>query len=244
MKSQLIIALDVPAASDIPPIVDELGDQVCFYKVGLELFTAEGPAALEYLRKQQKRIFLDLKLHDIPRTVARAVGSAARHGVDLLTVHACGGPAMLAAAAEAAAESDSGAGSSPLKLLAITVLTSLNADDLAAVGVSRDVTTQAVSLGKLAISSGIDGLVCSPQEVAHFRQALQGQTPAERDRPLLVTPGIRPAGGELGDQKRVATPAMAVQGGATHLVVGRPILQADDRREAAEAILREMESAL
>ena len=230
MKAQLIVALDVPDAASIPPVVDALGEAVSFYKVGLELFAAEGPSALEYLRKKQ--IFLDLKLHDIPRTVARAVTSVSRHNIDLLTVHASGGPAMLAAAAEAAAA----VRDRPLKLLAITVLTSLNDADLTAVGVSRNVTEQAISLGQLAISNGVDGLVCSPHEVSHLRETLGPE-------PRLATPGVRPAGTGVGDQKRVATPAMAVNAGANYLVVGRPILRAPDPAAAASAILSEMANA-
>lgn len=239
MKAELIVALDVPSARAIPPIVDSLAESVSFYKVGLELFTAEGPSALAYLKEEQKRVFLDLKLHDIPRTVAHAVKSATRHGVDLLTVHGGGGYDMLRAAADAAAK----AGPAGPKLLAITTLTSLNQDDLTQLDITRPLLEHTLSIGKLAISAGIDGLVCSPKEVSQFREALGTD-------PILVTPGIRPAGtGTAGtgtdpaDQKRVATPGMAVRAGASHLVVGRPILQADDPAAAARAILEEMAAA-
>ena len=225
MKPELIIALDVPSAHAIPAIVEKLPPEVGYYKIGLELFTAAGPAALEWLSANNKKIFLDLKLHDIPRTVARAVESAAGLGVDLLTVHAGGGRAMLSAAAEAAA--------GRLKLVAVTTLTSLDQDDLNELGITRPLPEHTAALGKLAIDCGIDGLVCSPLEVAAFRNKLGNE-------PILVTPGIRPAGGKLGDQKRVATPANAVKDGSSLLVVGRPILEAANPAEAAAEILRQM----
>jgi orotidine-5'-phosphate decarboxylase len=232
MKPQLIVALDVPTAADVAPILHQLPEAVSFYKVGLELFAAEGPRTLAPLQERGKSIFLDLKLHDIPRTVERAVKSAARHRVALLTVHASGGRAMLQAAAEAARE----AGEHRPLIVAVTALTSLDANDLRDIGVTRSLSDHILALGELAISAGVDGLVCSPNEAAAFRRTLG---PA----PILVTPGIRPAGGELGDQKRVATPAFAIQSGATFLVVGRPILDAPDPRAAAEGILREIQTA-
>lgn len=229
MKPELIIALDVPSSDKIPGIVDTLPESVSFYKVGLELFAASGPASLDYLKTKKKKIFLDLKLHDIPRTVARAVASAAKHGANLLTVHASGGREMLKAAAESAKEH----GNLNLKIVAVTTLTSLNSADLVEMGVSRPLLDHTLALGELAISSGIDGLVCSPNEASAFRKRLG-------DKPILVTPGIRPAGSDVGDQKRIATPSMAVKAGASHLVVGRPILDAPVPRAAAEEILRQM----
>jgi orotidine-5'-phosphate decarboxylase len=226
---QLIVALDVPASADVPPIVDALPDQVLYYKIGLELFTSEGPPALAYLKQKQKRIFLDLKLHDIPRTVARAVRSAARHGVDLLTIHASGGRNMLAAATDAAAE----IGPDAPQLLAITTLTSLNDTDLQEIGITRSVADHTLSLGQMAVSAGVDGLVCSVHEISQFRESVGAD-------PILVTPGIRPAGAAAGDQKRVATPEMAVKAGANFLVVGRPIIRADDPAAAARQILQEI----
>lgn len=232
MECDLIVALDVPSAEDIAPVVDTLGDAVQFYKVGLELFVAGGPGTLDALRERGKRIFLDLKLHDIPRTVARAVAAAARYDVALLTVHAAGGRAMLKAAAEASAE----AGASRPRVVAVTTLTSLDQNDLRDIGVERALSTHTLSLGRLAVECGVDGLVCSPLEIEAFRTSLGAA-------PLLVTPGIRPADGKLGDQKRVATPAMAVKAGSSYLVVGRPILEAADPRAAALAIRAEMEAA-
>ena len=228
MKPELIVALDVPSASAIPEVVSRLPDAVSFYKVGLELFVADGPAALDWLRARNKRIFLDLKLHDIPRTVARAVKATARHGVSLLTVHAGGGRAMLAAAAEARPEG--------ARIVAVTTLTSLDQGDLADLGVGRDLAAHTAALGRLAIDCGINGLVCSPLETAGFRSRLG-------PGPLIVTPGIRPAGGDLGDQKRVATATAAVRDGSSFLVVGRPILDAADPGLAAETLMAEIEAA-
>ena len=229
--SELIIALDVPIAADVKRLVATLGDSVSFYKIGLELFTAEGPDIVRVVKAQNKRVFLDLKFHDIPRTVERAVKSAAALGVDLMTLHASGGRAMLRAAAETAA----GLGPNRPRLLAVTALTSLDQSDLADLGVGRAMPEHVEALGALAIGQGIDGIVCSPQEVARMRKVLG---PAA----LLVTPGIRPAGGDVGDQKRVATPAQAVADGATHLVVGRPVCEAADPRAAALEIAREIKS--
>ena len=226
--TDLIVALDVPSAAEARAVVDALGDAVTFYKVGLELFIADGEATLAMLRERGKDVFLDLKLHDIPRTVARAVTSASRLGARLLTIHACGARAMIAEAAAAAASS-----AAPPKILAVTVLTSLDEADLASVGVGRSAAEQVDALGRMAIEAGADGLVCSPREVGRLRAALG-------PKPYLVTPGIRPAGGDLGDQKRVATPAAAVRDGASAIVVGRPIVQAPDPRAAAEAIINEM----
>lgn len=231
MKPALIVALDVPTIKEMEEALDRLPDTIEWYKVGLELFCAEGPAILEPLKRRNKKIFLDLKLHDIPRTVANAVKTAASHGVNLMTVHAIGGRAMLEAAAEAAREC-----TNPPKLVAVTTLTSLSQEDFVDLGISRSVSDQALALGGLAISSGIDGLVTS----AHEAGALRKKFP----QALLVTPGIRLPGGEVGDQKRVATPAFAVQQGASHLVVGRPILQAENPSAVAAAVFADIKSAL
>lgn len=232
-KPNLIVALDVQDAAAAIRTVDSLPHSVSFFKIGLELFTSEGPAVLSPVLQRGKRVFLDLKLHDIPNTVAQAVTSAGRHRVALLTVHATGGRAMLSAAADAAAK----LGSDRPRLVAVTTLTSLAQSDLADIGVSRDLREHTIALGKMAISCGIDGLVCSAREVAEFRRILGPDA-------ILVTPGIRPAGTDVGDQKRIATPSSAVRDGSSFLVVGRPIVAAPDPRAAAEAILKEMEEAL
>lgn len=231
MEPALIVALDVPTKQDMEETLTRLPDSLEWYKVGLEIFCAEGPGILEPLKARNKKIFLDLKLHDIPRTVANAVKTAAAHGVNLMTVHAIGGRAMLEAAAEAARECDN-----PPKLVAVTTLTSLSQDDFTDLGIQRTVSEQALALGELAISSGIDGMVTSAHEAAALRERFPDA--------LLVTPGIRMPEGDVGDQKRVATPAFAVEQGATHLVVGRPIVQAKDPDAATQAILSNIKSAL
>jgi orotidine-5'-phosphate decarboxylase len=201
-------------------------------KVGLELFVREGPAAVALGRALGRDVFLDLKLHDIPETVERAVAGAAVLGARYLTVHAAGGPAMLGRAVAAAA----GAGA-PLTLLAVTVLTSLDTPDLPAQGVEGTARDQVVRLARLAWEAGVRGFVASPAEARPLREALG---PAA----LLVTPGIRPAGSNAGDQKRVATPGQAIADGADLVVVGRPIRDAPDPRAAAEAVVAEIASAL
>ena len=227
-KAELIIALDVPDAAAMENKLQELPDFIEWYKVGLELFCAEGPAALRPLQQRGKKIFLDLKLHDIPRTVGHAVKTAAAHGANLMTVHAIGGRAMLESAAAAAREC-----AEPPKLVAVTTLTSLGQDDFSELGINRTVADQAVELGRLAMASGIDGLVTSAHEAGKLRNLFP--------EAILVTPGIRMPGGDAGDQKRVATPSFAVGQGATHLVVGRPIVQADDPTAAAAVMLKDME---
>lgn len=227
--SELIVALDVSSTAAVEEAVDRLGDAVSFYKIGLELFSAEGPAVVRAVKERGKKVFLDLKLHDIPRTVERAVKSAGALGVDLMTIHASGGKAMIRAAKDAALTF----GAAAPKILAVTLLTSLDQSDLDDLGVGRAVADQVRALGTLAVANGADGIVCSPKEVAAMRVALGPDA-------LLVTPGVRPAGAAVGDQKRVATPAQAVRDGSTHLVVGRPILQAEDPYAAALAILAEM----
>ncbi|HBO88037.1 MAG TPA: orotidine-5'-phosphate decarboxylase [Verrucomicrobia bacterium] len=230
-QPEMIVALDVPNAAEMRSTLERMPDSIGWYKVGLELFCSEGPSVLAPLQKQNKSIFLDLKLHDIPRTVGNAVKTAAEHGVNLMTVHAVGGRAMMEEAAEAAASCEC-----PPKLVAVTTLTSLNQDDFSDLGVNRTVEEQAIALGELAICSGIDGLVTS----AHEAHALRNSFPEA----LLVTPGIRMPSGDIGDQKRVATPFYAVENGATHLVIGRPIVQAADPVLAVSMMLDDMKKAV
>lgn len=232
MKPEIIVAVDVPAATDVAPLLARLPDQLAWYKVGLELFTAAGPAVLAPFIARKKRLFLDLKLHDIPRTVANAVTSAAKLGVDLMTVHAIGGRAMLKAAADAAAAF----GPNRPRLVAVTTLTSLSQDDFKDLGIQRTVADQALALTDLALSCGIDGVVTSVHEAPALRQKF-GKSP------ILVTPGIRPLGADVGDQKRVATPAVAVTAGSSYLVIGRPIVEAPDPLSATRAIQAEIEKA-
>jgi len=231
-RSRLIVALDVPDAASAKALVARLEDRCNWFKVGLELFVAAGPAVLEPLLKRGHSIFLDLKFNDIPNTVAGAVRSAAALGVRMMTVHASGGPAMLAAA-QAALDGLP----DPPELLAVTVLTSMDVAQVGAVGIERSPVEQVELLARMGWSAGIRGFVCSPQEVGSLR-ALTGP------EGVLVIPGIRPAGSGTGDQKRTATPAEALRLGASYLVVGRPITQAPEPAEAADAILREMAEAL
>lgn len=232
MTAKLAVALDVSNSEDAVEVVRRLPADIGLYKIGLELFCSEGPRVVESVTACGKDVFLDLKLHDIPRTVERAVLAAGRRGVRMLTVHASGGKAMLKAAADAARSS----GGSPPAIIAVTALTSLDASDLHDLGVARPMEDHVKALAELAVASGVDGLVCSPREVAALRAMLG-------PKPLLVVPGIRPAGEAVGDQKRVATPSFAVKSGASHLVVGRPILEAADPVAAAQAVLEEMKTA-
>ncbi|MDR3798662.1 MAG: orotidine-5'-phosphate decarboxylase [Terracidiphilus sp.] len=231
-RKRLIVALDVSSTEAAEDMVRRLEGTCQWFKVGLELFTAAGPAVVEALAARGHSVFLDLKLHDIPNTVAGAVGSAAGLGVRMMTVHAAGGPAMLA---EARAALDDVA--DPPQLLAVTVLTSMDAEQLKATGVKRSPAEQVELLARMGWEAGIRGFVCSPQEV----MAVRALTGAEG---VLVVPGIRPAGAEAGDQKRMATPADALCAGASYLVVGRPITRAPEPAKAAEAILKEMAQAI
>jgi orotidine-5'-phosphate decarboxylase len=230
-KNRLAVALDLPDAKQALALVDSLGDTCQWFKVGMELYYAAGNNLVQELRTRGFQVFLDLKLHDIPNTVAGAVRSATQAGASLLTVHASGGAAMLAAAAEAAS-----APGAP-KLLAVTVLTSMDANELAGVGVTGSPAQQVLRLAMLAKAAGIDGMVCSAQEVNTLRTEMGPQT-------MLVVPGIRPAGAATGDQKRIATPARAITQGASMLVIGRPITRATDPAAAARAILEEIAQAL
>jgi orotidine-5'-phosphate decarboxylase len=231
-RSRLIVALDVSTAEAALTLAARLEGQCKWFKVGLELYIAAGPAIVEKLVNRGHSVFLDLKLHDIPNTVSSAVRSTASLGAHMLTIHAAGGPAMLSAAREAAAEMNH-----PPQLLAVTVLTSMDQPQVAAIGLPRSPQEQVTLLARMGLDAGIHGFVCSPQEVAALR-TLAG--PAG----ILVTPGIRPAGADQGDQKRIATPAQALREGASYLVVGRPITQAHDPAKAAEAIVKEISKTL
>lgn len=231
-RRRLIVALDAPSAAAALELVDRIEGQCRWLKVGLELFAAAGPAIVEALVRHGHTVFLDLKLHDIPNTVAGAVRSAAAHGARMITLHALGGPTMLAAARGALEGLPD-----PPQLLAVTVLTSMDSHELAAVAIGRPPSEEAELLARMGLAAGIRGFVCSPHEVRSLR-ALTGPGG------VLVVPGIRPAGSSAGDQKRIATPADAIRDGASYLVVGRPITQAPDPARAAEAIVREIAEAL
>ncbi len=231
-KDRLIVALDVPSAAQARQIIQTLGESVNIYKVGKQLFTAEGPQLVRELVASGRKVFLDLKFHDIPNTVAEAVKSAAGLGVTMLNVHASGGSKMMRAAVEAAAQS----ATKPL-VLAVTVLTSLSDADMDEIGVSGSVRTQVLRLAALARNAGCGGIIASAQEASALRREL-GEGFA------IVVLGIRPAGADIGDQARVMTPREAIEAGATYLGVGRPIYQAADPAKAARQILEEMETAL
>ena len=228
-QNRLIVALDVSSATQARQLVQSIGESATTYKIGKQLFTAEGPQSVRDLIASGRKVFLDLKFHDIPNTVRAAVRSAAELGVSMLTVHASGGSKMLKAAVEAAAQSPS----RPM-ILAVTVLTSLSDDDLQETGVSGTVLSQVLRLGALARKAGCGGLVASAKEAAELRREL-GEGFA------IVTPGVRPAGAAAGDQARVVTPRDAIIAGASHLVVGRPITEASDPAKAARAIIGEIE---
>jgi len=225
--AEVIVALDYPSTDEALALVEQLGEPATFYKVGLELYTSCGPSFVESLAGLGKRVFLDLKLHDIPNTVERAVRSAAELGADLLTVHTAGGGTMLEAAAEASGPD--------MRILGVTLLTSLTPTELEVVW-GREIRSIREEVGRLtdlAVACGLDGVVASALEASWVRNRV------EQDF-LLVTPGVRPAGGDVGDQKRVATPAEAVSAGSDYLVIGRPITQADDPSVAFAALLAEL----
>jgi orotidine-5'-phosphate decarboxylase len=237
-KERLCLALDVPSIKEVDVIVRELAGMVGIFKVGLELFTSIGPTIIEHIRSFGGKVFVDLKFHDIPNTVARATRSIAGLGVSMLNVHASGGVDMMRAAADAAHDEAIRAGLPVPYVLAVTVLTSLSESALREeVGVSTPMNEQVVALAKSAQSSGLDGVVASPRETSLIRQAC-GPTF------LLLTPGIRPAGSDAGDQKRITTPSEAISSGADYIVVGRPILAAHDRKRACDEILTEIRNTL
>src|SRR5205823_6626882 len=223
-RERLIVALDVSSSAEAQQIVTSLGESVQIYKVGMQLYTAEGPQIVRELVAAGREVFLDLKYHDIPNTVAAAVREATQLGVSMLTVHASGGGKMLRAATEAARVNPS------LMVLAVTVLTSLGDSDLDKIGVRGQVADQVLRLAALALADGCHGVVASAQEAAELRSQLG-------DEFAIVTPGVRPTGAGHGDQLRVVTPAEAIAAGATHIVVGRPITEAVDPAGEARAIL-------
>jgi orotidine-5'-phosphate decarboxylase len=223
-RDRLIVALDLPDVGQAEAMIERLGDAVSFYKIGYQLGFAGGLPLVRKLADQGKKVFVDLKLHDIGNTVARGVESVARLGATFLTVHAY--PQTMKAAVDAR-------GGSSLQILAVTVLTSYDDSDLHAAGYRTGVADLVASRARQAMETGVDGLVCSPEEAASLRKIISHQM-------HLVTPGIRPAGAAVGDQKRIMTPARAIAAGSDYLVVGRPIIEAADPRAAAEAVVAEI----
>jgi orotidine-5'-phosphate decarboxylase len=229
--AKLIVALDLPTASAAEDLVDRLGDSVGYYKVGSPLFTRSGPDIVRMLRERGKQVFLDLKYHDIPNTVAQAVEAAAALGVDMLTLHAGGGSAMLRAARDAA-------GTDGPILLGVTLLTSFSASDVEAVWGKelRSLREEVSRLAALAHEAGLDGVVASALEAESLKRRHGSDF-------VVVTPGIRPAGHLAGDQARTATPGEATRAGSDYLVVGRPVLEANDPEAVIAGIMEEMDSA-
>ena len=225
---RLIAALDFPTAEAAKQAVEEIGDAVSYYKVGMELYYAAGNEMIRFLKEHGKKVFLDLKLQDIPNTVASALKVETKLGVDMINVHAVGGAAA-AAIKEKAAE----LGIERPKLLAVTILTSMDEEQFADLNYKNTIAEQVLSLAKLANAAGLDGVVASPKEAAEIRKACGPDF-------LIVTPGVRPAGSALDDQSRVTTPAQAFANGSSHIVVGRPIMKAADRKLAAAAIVEEI----
>jgi len=231
MACDLILVLDAQSPREVVPTLRQLQGTVRWVKVGLEMFAACGPDAVREIADLGFDVFLDLKLHDIPNTVAKAVESIAKLPVRMTTLHTGGGREMMQWAVKAQQQH-----APQLLLLGVTVLTSMSATGLAETGVSVSPADQVVRLGRLAVDSGLRGLVCSPLEIAPLRAALPPSI-------ALVTPGIRPRGADVGDQTRIMTPGEAAQAGATHIVVGRPIFKAPDPVAAARAILAELKPA-
>lgn len=236
LDKRLIVALDVPSMNKLSNLVISLGESVSYYKVGMELFYSCGYQVIEYLKKNGKYVFLDLKLHDIPNTVASSMAALTELRVDMLNLHAIGGYPMMQLAAEAVKSRAAELGIKPPKLIAVTVLTSISEEDWAQLDYNKTIQEQVLYLAILAKQAGLDGVVASPQEAAAIRAACGPDF-------LIVTPGVRPTNSETDDQSRIATPKTALENGATHLVIGRPITKSDNPKQAAMAILNEMQEA-
>lgn len=230
MRNPILVALDVSTSGKALELATQLAPVVGGFKIGKELFTSAGPDIVRRIRATGAHVFLDLKFHDIPNTVAGAVAAAVELDVQMLTIHTSGGTAMMKAAEQAAQERAKALGRPPPLILGVTVLTSLDTNELAEIGFSRDVGRQVQHLAGLAVKAGLRGLVCSPLEIADLRTFLPSHI-------QLVTPGIRPAGSEKGDQRRTLIPREAMDAGANWLVIGRPICAAENPRAAAEDIL-------
>ncbi len=222
---KIIVALDVPTKREALELVQKLRDQISFFKIGLQLYTAEGPEIVRAVSSTGSKVWLDLKLHDIPNTVGRAVESASRLGVQMLTIHLSGGSEMIRAATAARGNN--------ILLLGVTVLTSSTEETLREIGIQNKVDNQVLRLAKLGIEAGIDGLVASSHEIKSLRREFG-------DKIKIVVPGIRPSWSERGDQRRTMTPSEALEAGADYLVIGRPITANPDPREAVAKILDEL----
>ncbi len=236
-KERLIVALDVPQKEQALELVGLLAPQVGMFKVGMELFYSLGGDMVRAIKERQGKVFLDLKMHDIPNTVASAVAVVARLGVDIVNVHAAGGLAMMQRAGDVARETALAAGFVPPKVIAVTVLTSINQEMFSQeIRLPGTIEEQVVHWALLAQKAGLDGVVASSWEIEAIRRHCGKDF-------LIITPGVRPAGSALGDQQRVMTPAQAVQKGASYVVIGRPILQADSPLDSAKKIVAELKNA-
>lgn len=231
--NRLIVALDFNTFDEVKNMVNRLDDSVSYYKVGMELFYSVGPQVISFLKEKNKNIFLDLKVHDIPNTVAKSLSALTGLGIAMINVHASGGYTMMVQAGQAVAEAAQKYGAAKPCILGVTVLTSMNDQEWSKLGQTMPIAEQVIRLAKLTQQAGLDGVVASPQEASQIRAACG-------ERFAIVTPGVRPSGSAVNDQARIATPADALRAGSTHLVVGRPITQAQDPRGMAEQIIREM----
>lgn len=230
---RLIVALDFPTLEQAKNCVLELGETVSHYKVGMELYYAVGSEIIRFLKEQNKQVFLDLKLQDIPNTVAHALTVLSDLGADMMNVHSVGGKKMMSEAVKAVREAAEKVGKPAPKLIAVTILTSMDDEQFGDLNYKNTIAEQVIALARLAKEAGMDGVVASPKEAAAIREACG-------EGFLIVTPGVRPAGASLDDQSRVATPAGAFKNGSSHIVVGRPITKAEDRKAAAAAIVAEI----
>jgi orotidine-5'-phosphate decarboxylase len=235
-RDRLIVALDFGAEKDALEMVDRLKGMVRIFKVGSELYTACGPSIVNKIKKRSCEVFLDLKFHDIPNTVARSVGAATRLGVFMVNVHASGGAEMMKAAVEAVRIESRKCGITPPRLIAVTILTSLDKIALKKIGINGSIEKTVVSLARLAARCGMDGVVSSPEEIIPIREALGEDF-------LIVTPGVRPAWAASHDQKRTSTPEAAIERGASYVVVGRPITAVENPVVACERILEVVKNA-
>jgi len=226
-KEKIIVAIDAPDTASALRFVDPLVGEGCIFKIGLQLFTAEGPDVVRRIKALGAKVFLDLKFHDIPNTAMEAMRSAVALGVDMATIHLSGGPDMVKAAVNAAESSDT-------LVLGVTVLTSMDEESLSAVGFAHSATDQVLRLAGMGAKSGLRGVVASPMEIRPLREAFGNQF-------AIITPGVRPSGADRGDQRRVMTPAEAVRHGADYLVIGRPITGAPSPLDAFRSIADEME---
>lgn len=237
LQERLIVALDAPTLEVAEKWLSDLKGVVHYYKVGLELFTAHGWKAVHLVKNYGGRVFLDLKLHDIPNTVSRTVAAVCEHEVDMVNVHALGGFEMMRMAAEALKTASKGR-KHQTKLIGVTILTSHDQKTLSEeLGIRHSVKEEVLHLAGLVHKAGLDGIVCSPEETVWVRKQISGDF-------VIVTPGIRPMGADVGDQKRIHTPEKAIQGSSDYIVVGRPITQAQDPRDAAKKILDAISSAI